>query len=260
MPMNTGPNLGMNYGWDLGESGWKAGMDANLLKLDAVVNGAVLNIVNTPVSTSDGVRYIVGSSPTGDFTGKAGNLAVRINGSWSFYEPSLGWAVYNLQNNQTYRFNGSTWIIPPVSVPSQPFLEVSNPGTWTFDNTAWTKVPLQTINTDTADGWDAAGNTDYIIPQAGLYLVQGIIRPARTGANAIPDSTAFAVGAGSLIADNDDVAWAISPSVTNGVFTVSVDYVKRYSMGDRVSLFAKHSSATAIALSRARLRILRLTE
>ena len=27
---STDPNLGLNYGWTLGESGWDTGMDANL--------------------------------------------------------------------------------------------------------------------------------------------------------------------------------------------------------------------------------------
>ena len=33
MPAITDPNLGLNYGWTLGESGWGAGMDANLKRL-----------------------------------------------------------------------------------------------------------------------------------------------------------------------------------------------------------------------------------
>ena len=34
---STDPNLGLNYGWTLGESGWDTGMDANLKRLGAVV-------------------------------------------------------------------------------------------------------------------------------------------------------------------------------------------------------------------------------
>ena len=37
---STDPNLGLNYGWTLGESGWDTGMDANLKRL-----GAVLHVV-----------------------------------------------------------------------------------------------------------------------------------------------------------------------------------------------------------------------
>ena len=39
----TDPNLGLNYDWTLGESGWDTGMDANLKRLGAVlIRSAVL--------------------------------------------------------------------------------------------------------------------------------------------------------------------------------------------------------------------------
>ena len=37
----TDPNLGLNYNWTLGESGWDTGMDANLKRLGAVVGLSV---------------------------------------------------------------------------------------------------------------------------------------------------------------------------------------------------------------------------
>ncbi len=260
MAQKTAPNLGMNYGWDLGESGWKPGMDANMKKLDTVVGAAVLAIANSPSVTADGARYIVGTSPSGDFAGQAGRLAARIEGAWAFYAPNAGWSVYNLSNGMSYRYNGSAWVVPVVTLPAQPFLEVSGPGTETFDNTAWAKVPLTVIASDTADGWDATTNTDYVIPQAGMYQIQGIVRPARTGGNPFPDSTAFAVGAGTTAADGDDVAWAVSPDVAGALFTLQVSALRRYIAGERVSLFVKHSATSPIAISRARLRVLRLSD
>lgn len=260
MPSVQDPNLGLNYGWDLGESGWKPGMDDNLKKLGAVINAAVLGIVNTPSATAEGTRYIVGSSPTGDFAGKAGNLAVRVGGAWTFYAPAAGWVAWVPSSNTVYRYNGSAWVTPPVQNPAQPFLEVSGPSTWTFNGSIWTKVPMETIATDTESGWDAANNTDYVIPKAGMYLLQGIIRPARSGSNAIPDATAFAAGVGTTLGDADDVAWAVSPDVSNALFTLSVEVTRRFASGDRVFLYARHAAASAVGLSRARLRILRLTD
>ena len=260
MVQKTAPNLGMNYGWDLGESGWKPGMDANMKKLDAIVGAAVLAIANSPSVTDDGTRYIVGTSPSGAFAGQAGKLAVRVEGAWEFYTPRAGWSVYNLANGTAYRYTGSAWVIPAIAIPAQPFLEVSGPGTETFDNTAWVKVPLKVIASDTADGWDATANTDYVIPQAGMYQIQGIVRPARTGSNPFPDSTAFAAGIGTTAADGDDVAWAVSPDVAGAQFTLQVAALRRYNAGDRVSLFVKHSATSPIAISRARLRVLRLTD
>lgn len=260
MAQKTAPNLGMNYGWDLGESGWKPGMDANMKKLDAIVGAAVLAIANSPSVTDDGTRYIVGSSPSGAFAGQFGKLAVRVEGAWEFYTPRAGWSVYNLADGTAYRYTGSAWVIPEITIPAQPFLEVYDPSTWTLNNTAWRKVPLNTVGTDTAGGWDAGNNTDYVIPQAGLYQLQGIVRPARTGSGAFPDSTAFAAGVGITAQDGDDVVWAVSPAVTAALFTLSVDAIRRYNQGDRVALFVKHSATTDVALTRARLRVLRLTD
>ena len=38
---STDPNLGLTYGWTLGESGWHTTMDGNLKRLGAVVGLAV---------------------------------------------------------------------------------------------------------------------------------------------------------------------------------------------------------------------------
>lgn len=38
---STDPNLGLTYGWTLGESGWDTGMDANLKRLGATVGLSV---------------------------------------------------------------------------------------------------------------------------------------------------------------------------------------------------------------------------
>ena len=41
MAASSGPNLGVSYGWAARESGWNAGMDANLKLLDAVLQLSV---------------------------------------------------------------------------------------------------------------------------------------------------------------------------------------------------------------------------
>jgi hypothetical protein len=38
---STDPNLGLTYGWTLGESGWNTSMDANLKRLGAVLGLSV---------------------------------------------------------------------------------------------------------------------------------------------------------------------------------------------------------------------------
>jgi hypothetical protein len=96
MPASTGPNLGMKYGWSLGESGWNVDMDANLKLMDAVGHLSVKdrNLTAPPGSPAAGDRYIVGGSATGDWAGKDGQIAVFIGGSWVFYPPKIGWWAY----------------------------------------------------------------------------------------------------------------------------------------------------------------------
>lgn len=67
MPAITDPNLGLNYGWTLGESGWGAGMDANLKRLGAVVSLSVKDrdLATPPASPVNGDRYLIPAGATG---------------------------------------------------------------------------------------------------------------------------------------------------------------------------------------------------
>mgnify|MGYP005851319731 CR=1 FL=1 len=90
------PNLGLNYGWTLGESGWHTGMDANIKRLGAVVGLSVASrtVATPPASPAEGDRYIVPSAATGAWAGKTNQIAVRINGAWEFHVPRVGWLCY----------------------------------------------------------------------------------------------------------------------------------------------------------------------
>lgn len=90
------PNLGLVYGWTLGESGWHAGMDANLKRLGAVVGLAVTSRTTTtpPASPAEGDRYIVPAGATGAWAGRTDQIAVRIAGAWEYHVPKVGWLAY----------------------------------------------------------------------------------------------------------------------------------------------------------------------
>lgn len=96
----TAPNLGIQYGWTQGESGWKAGMDANLLALDALTHLSVIDrdLTAPPVSPADGDRYIVATGGTGDWAGHDGEVAIYRSG-WVFAAPRHGWLCY-IQDEQ----------------------------------------------------------------------------------------------------------------------------------------------------------------
>lgn len=116
MPSSQEPNLGLNYKWALGESGWNTGNDQNLRKLGALVLLSVASASETspPSGPVDGERYIVGSGSTGSWAGKDGNVA-QYDASmpgWTFYQPSEGWHCRPADTYQllTYQSSSSGWV------------------------------------------------------------------------------------------------------------------------------------------------------
>jgi hypothetical protein len=93
---STDPNLGLTYGWTLGESGWHTGMDNNLKRLGAVVGLSVKSRATTtpPASPTDGDRYIIPSGATGVWAGKTNQIAVRVASAWEYHTPKIGWLAY----------------------------------------------------------------------------------------------------------------------------------------------------------------------
>ncbi len=96
MPAMTDPNLGLHYGWTLGESGWGAGMDANLKRLGAVVSLSVKdrNLATPPASPVNGDRYLIPAGATGAWAGKTDQIAARVAGTWEYYAPKTGWLCF----------------------------------------------------------------------------------------------------------------------------------------------------------------------
>lgn len=92
----TDPNLGLSYGWTLGEANWNGGMDANLKKLGAVVGLSVKDrdLATPPASPADGDRYIVAAAATGAWSGRTNQIAVRLGGAWEFHLPKVGWVCF----------------------------------------------------------------------------------------------------------------------------------------------------------------------
>lgn len=105
MAQRTTPGIGLTSDYNLGENGWKEGMDANLLKLSALVNCAVEGMVATlPSTPSEGAMYIVTSGAN------ANRIALRDQSAWVFYTPKAGFFAYVKSYSQVYVFStGSAW-------------------------------------------------------------------------------------------------------------------------------------------------------
>jgi len=79
--------------------------------LDAVVNLSVKSRTLTapPATPSAGTRYIVASSATGAWSGKAGAIASYIDDGWLFIQPATGWQAYIEAEAKLLVFDGTSW-------------------------------------------------------------------------------------------------------------------------------------------------------
>jgi len=106
----TDPISGLSYGWALGEDNWNTGMDANLVKIGAMLHINVLDFVAAPVTTTNGTRYIV-TTGSGAFVGQDNKLAARVAGAWVFYTLPEGCIVYDEDTNKHYKFEGGSYVL-----------------------------------------------------------------------------------------------------------------------------------------------------
>ena len=110
MPL-TDPNLELNYGWTLGESGWDTGMDANLKRLGALVGLSVKDrdLTVPPADPVDGDRYLVPLFATGAWTGRTDQVAVCIAGTWEYHAPKTGWVCFIEDEERLAVFKSGSW-------------------------------------------------------------------------------------------------------------------------------------------------------
>lgn len=148
-------------------SAWSSGLTgilaANSVKLSHLLQGAnlvAISAANSPAGgESDGDIYIVGSSPTGAFSGfTAGRLAVRENGGWVQYTPKTGWRLDNLDLGIEQRWNGTGWV-----AGSPAGIEVQEWGPWTDLVTLGTAAGPHTIRTFSAAASEAGNDIQFEI-------------------------------------------------------------------------------------------------
>ena len=90
-----------------------------LARLDALLHPAVEGEADAPpASPTDGECWIVGSAPTGDWTGHAEGIAAWQSGNWIFVGPDEGVAVFDKAAGTLARYHGG-WTRPAaVAAPS----------------------------------------------------------------------------------------------------------------------------------------------
>lgn len=118
MSQRTGVNAIGFAGFDDREEDYKDAFERELRGLDVKVQPRVLDrgINAPPGSPASGAAYIVGTSPTGVWSGHA-NAIARWNeygSEWEFWTPKSGWSVYVVDEAAMYRWDASVWTEEPV--------------------------------------------------------------------------------------------------------------------------------------------------
>lgn len=98
-------------------------VNATFRQLDTLTQLSVLSIANSPVgSPADGDRHIVGTSPSGAFTGiPAGAIAYYVAGTfnvWRHMLPNSGWLAYVEALDKYYYYKpmspGGAWVVTAI--------------------------------------------------------------------------------------------------------------------------------------------------
>lgn len=88
-----------------------------LVRIDALLHPVVVDELSTPPAISDaeiGKCWLVGASPVGEWSGKAGQIAIWIGGGWRFCLAVDGMRI-RLQSATSDRVrSGEFWIAAPA--------------------------------------------------------------------------------------------------------------------------------------------------
>lgn len=114
MALSYGPNLGVLVNGAQGEEHYEALMKTWRI-LDAIVQGRVISASLTapPGAPSDGDCYIVAAGATGEWSGKATQIArwSTVKTEWEFAVPRDGWTIWLSSTNEQMRFIGTGWLV-----------------------------------------------------------------------------------------------------------------------------------------------------
>lgn len=108
---DTTPRLGLPLLAD-GQARQHVTHNDALLALDALTQCAVLDkdLAAPPGSPDEGGRYIVAASPSGAWAGRAGAIAIRQDGDWTFASPEAGFLAFVIDEGAVYVFDGVAWV------------------------------------------------------------------------------------------------------------------------------------------------------
>lgn len=81
-----------------------------LTALDALVHLSVLDSrAEPPPAPAEGDRHLVGAGAGGDFAGRDGLIACRLDGAWRFHAPAAGWLCWIQSEGRLLVHDGAQW-------------------------------------------------------------------------------------------------------------------------------------------------------
>lgn len=89
-----------------------------LLKLDTLVQLTIESFAATtpPALPQDGETHALGVSPTGDWAGQDGNLAVYNENVWNFITPQDGWRAWSKPDEKLQAYSSGSWGDLPITL------------------------------------------------------------------------------------------------------------------------------------------------
>ncbi|MEM1313152.1 MAG: DUF2793 domain-containing protein [Pseudomonadota bacterium] len=95
-------------------------MNEALTRIDTLLLLSVRSwtILAPPPGSVDGDRYVVPPGGQGDWAGRDGRLAVRVNGGWDFLAPLAGWRTFVEDEGGEIVFSQGVW--QRLIAPSEP--------------------------------------------------------------------------------------------------------------------------------------------
>jgi len=138
--------------------------NTSLNELDALVQLSVINRTTTtpPGSPSDGDRYVVKATATGDWAGQENNIAAYIDGAWSFFVPQDGWLLFDVNDGAYFKYTTAGNWSSVLATGSDTI------GWWDYNDLATHTVPIALTLADTwykvtNDGLGANTRDDYAL-------------------------------------------------------------------------------------------------
>ena len=175
--ISYGPKLGLLNNASIGDTYYDQ-FRPFMRGVDALVQISVISVLSTPPSSpNDGDSYIIGATPSGEWTGKSNEVAVysvqvtqtssdTLTPGWDYYTPQYGWLAYNAGLPGFLYFMG-TWaeLLPVANTSVLGFVKPDGTTISITDGTI-SGSSFQVAGT----GLISSGTVDFV-PNGGIQIV-----------------------------------------------------------------------------------------